>query len=295
MFVNIFNFVQVLVGRVECCEKTGYLTISDSTASIPLIPVLPLMTQQQSSTHSPTNLPLNAVIGSTVLLSGVTVYVEKMTPGFLQSDSNTTSHLIYISAGVCTPIVSAKVRVRESTRTNGHLYFCVMNKNCVVVRQPSLMFSAHTMMGESLEMLREKGEEVDGNSEPPVEVALSFTEEAFKWYSYVINGGIYSLKSHKQLSSLKELADSGFLQVTSDIKLECVGYSLPQQVMYDTTDLIDTANLPGFIRSKENIQQKKYIAFLFELCFQYLNVCVYINEYKWCHFFAVAHQWSFSP
>ena len=195
------------------------------------------------------------------------MYVEKMTPGFLQGDSNKASHLMYISAGLCTPIVSATVKERDSTRTNRHLYFHVMNKNCVVVRRQSLMFSVHTMMGESLETLREKGEEVDkkdGSSEPPVEVALSFTEEAFKWYSYVVNGGIYSLNSCKQLPSLKELADSGFLQVTSDMKLECVGYSLPQQVMYDTTDLIDTAILPGFIRSKENSQKKRYIVFLLE-------------------------------
>ena len=227
--------------------------------------------QEQSSTHSPLNLDaLNAVtIGSTVVLSGVTVYVEKMSPGFLQNDSNPASHVTYISATLCTPIAStAAVRENVSAKTDGPLYFHVINKNCVVARPHGLMFSAHSVIGESLEALREKREEdkKDGSGrEPLAEVALSFTEEAFKWYSYVVNGGTYSLNSCKKLSSFNELSDSGFLQVTSDMKLEWISYSPHQQVMYDTTDLIDTATLPGFIRDKDTLQQKGYSVLLLEV------------------------------
>ena len=263
-YINYVFFVQVLIGRLECCAKTGYLALTDSSASIPLTPVVPSTTQQQSSTHTNPNLPLNVVIGSTVLLSGVTVYMEKMTPGCLQSDSSNTGSppLMYINASLCTAIASAAVRERDSARTNRHLCFRVTNKNCVVVQPQSLMFTAHTMIGESFETLRAKREEdnKDGSSEPPVEIALCFTEEAFKWYSYIVNGGIYSLHSCKQLPSLEELTDAGFLQVTSDMRLERVGYSPPRQVMYDTTDLIDTATLPGFMRSKDNSRQRRYIA-----------------------------------
>ena len=248
------------MGHVECCGKTGYLNITDSTASIPLVPML--STQQQNLAHSPPILePLNAVIGSTVVLSGLTVYVEKMTQ---QNDLNTASHLTYINASLCKSIVTATVRERDSFRTSSSrcLYFHVTNKNCVVVRpQSSMMFTVHTIMSESLETLREKSEEdkKDGSGhERPGEVALNFSEGDFKWYSYVVNGGIYSIKTRKELPSLKELDDVGFLQVTSDMKLECVGYSPPQQVKYDTTDLIDTVNLPGFMRSNDNHQQKRY-------------------------------------
>lgn len=248
---------------MDCCEKTGYLTIADSTGNIPLIPTM--LPQQQSSTHSPLNLdPLNAVtIGSTVVLSGVTVYVEKMSPGFLQNDSNPASHVIYISATLCTPIAStAAVRQRESSKINRPLYFHVINKNCVVVRPSGLMFSAYSVIGESLETLKGEEDKKDGCSEPVAEVAVSFTEEAFKWYSYVVNGGTYSLNSSEKLSSISELSDSGFLQVTSDMKLERVDYSSPQQIMYDTTDLVDTATLPGFIRDKDTHQRKRCSIFL---------------------------------
>ena len=254
------------MGHMDCCEKTGYVTIADSTGNVPLISIM--LPQQQSSAHSPLNLdPLNAVtMGSTVVLSGVTVYVEKMSPGFLQNDSNPASHVIYISATLCTPIAStAAVRQRESSKTNRPLYFHVINKNCVVVRPSGLMFSAHSVIGESLETLKEKREEdkKDGR-EPVAEVALSFTEKAFKWYSYVVNGGTYSLNSSEKLSSISELSDIGFLQVTSDMKLQRIDYSSPQQIMYDTTDLIDTATLPGFIRHKDTHQRKRCSIFLLQ-------------------------------
>ena len=245
----------MLVGRLECCEKTGYLTITDSTAAIPLAPVFPSTTQHQSSTHNSTHTLLhNAVIGSTVLLSGVTVYVEKTTRGFLLSDPDTSTPMIYINARLCTPIIKARVRGRDLTQTNGDLYFQVINKNCIVMRLQ--MFTAQVMMDESLETLKGEGDKKDG-SRPPVQVALSFTEKAFKWYSYVINGGIYSLNSREELPSLKELADSNFLLVTSDMWLELVGHSLQKQTVYDMTDLIDTAPLPGFIRSEGKCEQKE--------------------------------------
>ena len=254
---------------MNCCEKTGYLTITDSTGNIPLIPTM--LPKQQSSAHSPLNLdPLNVIIGSTVVLSEVTVYVEKMSPGFLQNGSNPASYVIYISATLCTPIAStaAAVRQGESSKTNRPLYFHVINKNCVVVRPSGLMFSAHSLIGESLETLKEKRKEdkKDGCSESVAEVAIGFTEEPFKWYSYVVNGGTYSLNSSEKLSSISELNDSGFLQVTSDMKLERIDYSSSQQIMYDTTDLIDTATLPGFIRDKDTHQRKRCSIFLLLLC-----------------------------
>ena len=248
---------QVLVGSLECSEKTGYLTITDSTASISLTLLLP---EQQSSTHDPTHTYPDLqnsilLLGSSVFLSGLTLYVEKMAP-------NTTSlPLIYASANLCTPIVSATTRKdRDLTRTSRHLYFKVINKNCVVVQQLNLMFTAQAKMAESLEMIKEI-EENDDHDKELVEVALCFPDEAFRWYSFIVNGGMYSLKSSKTLPSLRELSDTNLLQVTSDMLLEFKGHSPTPQVVYDATDLIDSAPLPGCVASRGNRErtlEKRY-------------------------------------
>ena len=287
----------MLVGRLECCEKTGYLTITDSSAAIPLAPVFPLTTQHQSSAHNSTHTLLhNATIGSTVLLSGVTVYVEKTTRGFLLSDPHTSTPMIYINAHLCTPIIKARARERDLTQTNGGLYFRVINKNCIVMRLQ--MFTAQVMMDESLETLNGEGDK-KGGGRPPVQVALSFTEKAFKWYSYVINGGIYSLNLREELPSLKELADSNFLQVTSDMWLELVGRSLQKQMVYDTTDLIDTFSLPGFIRSEGKCEQKEKERYMHSGFALFIVLLHESSKYIACRFnvdsFPIACQMSFSP
>ena len=230
---------------MEGCVKTGHVTITDGSGALP---VVCLLTQHGDSSQE----NILEALGSTVLLSGLTVCVERKTTA--QQPGITSSTLsIYIHPQLCSVIT-------ESPRSelSNVLYFRVVNKNCVVVTALSGMrFSAQVQMGESPCSLRE--EDKCGSSCKIVDIALCFSEENFRWYSYVINGGVYSLSSPKKLPSLTELSQSNFLQVMSDMQLKFIDHSPLQQRVYDVTSLIDRVTLPGFLKESTTSADKRYM------------------------------------
>lgn len=108
--------------------------------------------------------------------------------------------------------------------------------------------------------MQEAGE---GTFSQTVDVALCFADETFKWYSYIINGGVYSLSSPNNLPSLDDLSQSSFLQVTSAMQLKFIHHVPPQQTIYDVTDLVDRTALPGFMKETKSNDEvdKRYLLF----------------------------------
>ena len=202
---------------------------------------------EPNSAH--TNL-LKAV-GGIVLLSGLTVYVERRTTVPKLEDSRP---FIYVSPQSCT-VVTPPPAPRQDCSL---LHFHIVSKNCVVITSKlGMTFNAIVTFATSLNSLEQTAEQsstspATSSARESVEVALCFTGEAFKWYSYVVNGGVYSIIApSRKLPSLAELAESSFLQVTSDMELKFLGHrSLPQPV-YDTTELVDKIPLPGFLKEGE--------------------------------------------
>ena len=262
------------MGHVACCEVTGYLTIRDSSGAIPVVCLLP----DRDSTHTEPNSShkdrnsahsdiLNA-IGSTVLLHGLTIYQERWTT---TSSLPSPQPVLYISPQHCTVITPPPaLPSRQQDSGSSCLYFHVVSKNCVVITSKlGMVFNAVVRIDTSP---RSFGRKVDQASDATsngcsdrdklVEVALCFSGEGFKWYSYVVNGGVYSISSSSHsLPSLAELSRSSYLQVTSDMELKLVGLCpLPQQV-YDVTELVDKVPLPGFLKERETekAQNTRYV------------------------------------
>ena len=208
------------------------------------------LTTPSGSTHT----ELLKAIGSTVLLSGLTVYAEKKSSSKCK---DSTPPLTYLHASNCTVITS------PPPGGGCGLYFAVVSKNCVVsTTQFGVRFTAHVMMGKSLQSVR-PGTNHTGQvlwSSEAVEVALCFTNEAFKWYDYIINGGVYYLSSPSPSSSLSphtssssnlppltDLSQTNSLTVCGDMKLELVNTFLQPQLVYDATSVIERVTLPGFL------------------------------------------------
>ena len=232
------------MGRLECCRETGYLTVADEIGAIPVLCMMPLAPPTDSTHNS-----LVHAIGNIVLLSGLTVYVERQTATPPQKTSH--SLLTYISPhrwAIITPTQPSQ------TGNESQLYFFVVNKNCVVKSSCEIRFNAVVMMGNSLQSLKqqsEKGVELPSSSEASVEVVVCFCGNAFKWYSSIINGGAYSLSSHDKLPSLEELSHSNFLEVTSDMKVKLVDNLSQSQPVQEVSSLVERSPLPGFLGSSE--------------------------------------------
>lgn len=250
----VFWIFQVLLGQLQCCGETGYLTIADDSGSLPVVCQMP-----QCPGSSQGNI--FEAVGGMVLLFGLTVCVERKITSLQQQSMDSTPLSFYISPQICSTISQAPVKEEGDV-----LYFQVLSKNCVVITALSEMrFNSQVKMDKSLHSLELEANE--DSSCKTVDVALCFSDETFKWYSYIINGGVYSLSSPNNLPSLDELSQSNFLQVTSSMQLKFVQHVPLQQTVYDVADLVDRVPLPGFIKEckSEELVDKRY-----EQCLHYI-------------------------
>ena len=218
------------------------------------------------------HIQLLKAIGSTVLLSGLTVCVERMISGS-QQDINSTTYLIYINPHICT--VVKQVPAQEDSHD---LYFHVMSKNCVVVTSQSrTRFTADVLMDDSLHTLR-----AEDGKDKTVQVALCFRDEAFKWYSYITNGGVYSLSSRGKLPSLTELSHSNYLHVTPDMQLKFVEHRPLAQTVCNSADLKDKDTLPGFLeesKTEKSVNKRYYTTPPLSCC----SLCYCMAAWSWSH------------
>ena len=242
------------------------MTIADHSGALPIVCLL-----SQCPGSSQGNI--FEAIGNTVLLFGLTVCVERKITSLQQQQSSTTDSLplsFYISPQICSVIAQAPGKEEDD---GGHvLYFQVLSKNCVVITALSEMrFNSQVKMVKSLKL---ESNEVDTSCET-VDVALCFSDESFKWYSYIVNGGMYSLTSLNNLPSLDELSQSNFLQVTSNMQLKFIQHvPLQQMTVYDVTDLVDRVPLPGFMKectSKELVDKR------YEQCLEVVTILYYVS------------------
>lgn len=117
------------------------------------------------------------------------------------------------------------------------LYFQVQNKNMTMTDPVhGLKFTCITLIYHDAVVLSswkkaEAGREEEGEGEGgehPLEVAIFFRGDAFKWYSVVCSGCVYSLRlcpdsSDMALPSWEILAKNRSLTVTSDMVVQYVG------------------------------------------------------------------------
>ena len=233
---SLFLIFQVLLGQLQCCRETGYLTIADDSGSLPVVCQMPQCTGSSQGN-------LLEAIGCTVLLFGLTVCVERKSTSLHQQPMDSTPLSFYISPQICLTITQAPVKEEGGD----DVYFQVLSKNCVVTTALSEMrFNSQVKINKSLHSLKLEAKE-DSSSCKTVDVALCFSDETFKWYSYIVNGGVYSLSSANNLPSMDELSQSNFLQVTSSMQLNFVQHVPLHQTVYDVSDLVDRVPLPGFI------------------------------------------------
>ena len=157
------------------------------------------------------------------------------------------------------------------------LYFQVRNKNiamsdpvygfkftCIALVHYDTLVLSNWSEGRSESEGRAESEVGEEGCEHPLEIAIFFRGEAFKWYSVVCSGSVYSLKlgpksSDVSLPPWKVLATNRSLTVTEDMVVQYVGGHGTGRRVQDVADLVRQLHVPLLRSVNASSQRKRYI------------------------------------
>ena len=271
--------LQLLTGSLRGSNKTGYMELADSTASIPVVCCMP------STSVGGSDYPVMHY-GSKVLIDEFVVFVERTT------ESSNTETSVYLYAKQCRFVINGESEVKSSDigdgsrsivskakpltessppehslpgpslpqPSSGPLYLNVLNKNGLVThvmsrvsKTPSHLFTVQAVVHTDTDALLHQHKGQTANvSKPPVKIALEFPSNATKWYSYICNGHLYSLStsSKKRLPSLAQLKKEPCIVIEEEMELKLLEL-LPQPFdgcppILAVSNIMDNLFLPKF-------------------------------------------------
>ena len=229
-----------------------------------------------NSKQSSTSHGLLTHLGEMVLVDQFTVCVEKITEG------QNSEVFVYLYARQCTFAISSKEKssnnhAEQATTGPLCLYVAVLNKNSLVaqpssaVDSPNLLFTVQALVhseieafkGNSTELEEESGASNTKSIQPSVRIALEFSTQGVKWYSYVSNGSLYSL-THKNspFPTLSVLETEPCIMVEEGMSLKIIQDQLPDQSLpvLDVSVLMSKLFLPRLkFESSLQILTDRYI------------------------------------
>lgn len=265
---------------LQGCKRTGQLALFDLTGSFPVVSTVPRPATSFSSHDGASNPHLAAHCGGRLLITDFWVVVEKTVAQSTTIDTELQFYLHPVefsvipscpdsaaSTGMPVDSQQSSFLVESGEGENKMLFFRVLNKNTVMTC-PQLKFTCMALIhpdsrkvtappvdsseggaGEDegpLEIAIPPGASQGGVAEGPLKIAIFFGEGAFRWYSVVCNGCVYSLSFRPRASDMvlppwKVLKANLSLSVTEDMEVRYVGGGGCGQ---DVADLIKQLLLP---------------------------------------------------
>jgi len=243
--------VQLLVGTLSSNKSSGNLEMSDSTASIRLVPCVPY----EPGKHTSRCQLINLRPGRTVALTSFTVFAEKTVE--THQNSSVSLYLSYQDVSVLWGAQPQKGREKASrdspsvvsagesgatcdVLSEKQLCLLITNKNALKQKGTVSHFTAQACAYDTIEMLLKKPTPVttangaeSGNGHP-VSVAIDF--DSAYWYPYLHNGFTYHLScattKGRALPSLKYLRKEPSITVSDDVSLWMICPALKSGVSY---------------------------------------------------------------
>lgn len=279
----------MLVGTLQGCSKSGSLLLQDSTGAFPILLTSASHTSLKHTGSVPTDDSCGGgreepsrlshiPFGTKIMVTDFLIVFEK-TVNLSCTDAPSAGvtaylHIVSFSTVSCsspTPSLSCKSNcfherpsflVNEEEIDSSILFFRVLNKNVSVVSSTSqLEFTCQALVHSNLaallphslqrasENMAHMREEVMVDA--VLKVAIHFRWDAYKWFSLVSNGCVFSLSfcsssSDSVLPSLEVLKKNLVLTVKEDMEIKLVQEGFEFTKARDVMDISSQLLLPAF-------------------------------------------------